>query len=611
MSAISSVVQDYVSRLRQGVEEDYVIREFKERFHHRFQELCMVHLSFLIDIPWNVFDQRTTVTQENTPKSALRRLLAGSRINPQQIKPDAIPSNLAGNVIALIDRLNTDEACSTEGIFRKAGHMIRKNHLHEAIFQPSFHADSFPWDIYTVHDLASALKSILVQLPSPMLTDKLMPLFLQVAALHKCEEKYNPYENVNELFDATVDRQHLDLVQSKQLKSLRLLVQLLPPSNFSVLRCLTELLVRVVRLQARNRMTSACLGTVFGPVFFPHGVILDPVSSSKHSRLLPAECHERYKQFGALITILIETGMDIFLLPRSLAEDVHSNSLMLSEFLASNRTDVTDPTKSQAVPNSVHSPQSKLHNKRGSAKFRELSSPVSPSRIRENSSVPNDSPPLHTSIRFATPTVAPTTTQCATSPSPSANSRISPTAKSRVINTEQTNTIPVPSIDIHDDSKSAEFRIPGSTQHNQVVIKQLHLPGGSFLTDSIQKLPRVSVFPKSSIATVSRRSSLIIAPTGTLTVVAEPNTTPIKHSMSITDLDNPGTCNVTKKRRYTELRIPNSAHRSGQRRHIFSPCPPLRFLPFRRYVAEKHVSPPAEIQMNFAKPHAISTNPSC
>ncbi|KAH8862416.1 Rho GTPase-activating protein [Schistosoma japonicum] len=50
---------------------------------------------------------------------------------------------------------------------------------------------------------------------------------------------------------------------------------------------------------------------------------------------------------------------------------------------------------------------------------------------------------------------------------------------------------------------------------------------------------------------------------------------------------------LSKKRRFTELRLPSSINRtgggrSGYRRYLFSPCPPISLLPFKRVGGEKH-----------------------
>lgn len=59
------------------------------------------------------------------------------------------------------------------------------------------------------------------------------------------------------------------LAYGKQVKSLRLLVQLLPAANRSLLKQLLRLLGLVSEHVMQSRMTGVALGTVFGPVFVP------------------------------------------------------------------------------------------------------------------------------------------------------------------------------------------------------------------------------------------------------------------------------------------------------------------------------------------------------
>lgn len=68
-----------------------------------------------------------------------------------------------------------------EGIFRKAGSNVRKRQLQNALFESNFTELFEEWKKYTYHDMASALKSVLMHLSTPLLTKRLMPLFLQVS----------------------------------------------------------------------------------------------------------------------------------------------------------------------------------------------------------------------------------------------------------------------------------------------------------------------------------------------------------------------------------------------------------------------------------------------
>ncbi|KAF7260564.1 hypothetical protein EG68_01981 [Paragonimus skrjabini miyazakii] len=623
MGTPSSIVQDYAARLRQGVREDSLIRDFRERFSHRFQELCMVHLSFLIDIPWNVFEHRSTSIQEFTPKSTLKRLLAGSKVNPQQFKTESIPVNVAVNVITLIEKLDTDEVCATEGIFRKAGHILRKRQLHEAAFQTTFDGDCILWDMYSIHDLATALKSVLVQLPSPLLTDRLMPLFLRVAGvlifrarvsstgLKKPEVNPSVLEPnrtessacLKETFSWVND----DLIESKQLKALRLLMQLLPTPNKRVLRRLLQLLTRVVRLQSRNRMNSSCLGTVFGPVLFPEGMLQDSDSCLKPSRPVAAECHERCKRLASMTTVLVDAGLDIFLLPKSLAEDVHTNSEYLSDQTNSRDPDSSNPFATASL---TYSPKPMTTNQsRGFVLQGKTASPcfASPNSCQNV----EDSPPLRTGIRFATPTLSSAAlcslSSCSPQPvTPSPSGTLS-TDFCRIPNLIQ---LPTTICCCLSESGHKEplystgccFSTELSRPHDSFAAASFHLPGSS----SALLAPLVSNLQNSTPTVLARRSSFTVLPRREIELVSEQDMptdelrefdsgfvfalNSIKPAASTNDLEGPIKVKPNKKRRYTELKLPNSIQRPGPRKNIFSPCPPLRFLPFRRVIPDKRVS---------------------
>lgn len=119
-------------------------------------------------------------------------------------------------------------------------------------------------------------------------------------------------KSVPSTFSQSTDDLHWNLIRSKQLKALRLLVQLLPSPNRQLFIRLMELLERVIRLQLNNRMTSANLGTVFGPVLFPNELAQNNLNSSKVFRVLPKifQCFfELTKEFPFLVSVLQPSTM--------------------------------------------------------------------------------------------------------------------------------------------------------------------------------------------------------------------------------------------------------------------------------------------------------------
>ncbi|VDP46129.1 unnamed protein product [Schistosoma mattheei] len=317
-NTLQLTIKDYSYRLRIGIKEDWKIKLFREYYPRRFQELCMVHLSFLIDIPWNFIDQKLITHSNNnnsngdntihpfnsvttnvckdtkstmmnsvniggTTKSRLKRLWNNWRINSHPVKSDYIPDELANNIITLIDCLDNDEACSVEGLFRKPGHTLRKRQIQEAVFQTTFDPNAFQLNKYNFHDFASALKSVLVRLPTPLFTEHLLPLFLQNNNNNKPLITQDTNSSSSSSSCSINNDYLIHLIESKQIKAIRLLIQLLPNTNMKILKCLLHLLIRVKNLNSINRMTSSCLGTIFGPVLLSNDLLYETIKSLKVS----------------------------------------------------------------------------------------------------------------------------------------------------------------------------------------------------------------------------------------------------------------------------------------------------------------------------------------
>ncbi|CAH8527032.1 unnamed protein product [Heterobilharzia americana] len=689
---LQSTIKDYAHRLRYAIPEDWTVKLFREYYPHRFQELCMIHLSFLIDIPWNFIDQKattlctnnysvsttnittsssssssagsnnttvntstpttvtgtTTSTNAFTPfisasnvggatKAMLKRLWINWRLSSHPVKSDRVPDGLANNIISLIDRLDNDEACCVEGLFRKSGHTIRKRQLQEAILQTSFDSKTFQWDKYSFHDLAGALKSILIRLPVPLFTERLMPLFLQVSGLRKFKN-LNNHEHTDLTtqyrmpaavssaeastggaatsaslstsssgvtaaagVDKSVNEKYLiHLIESKQIKALRLLIQLLPSTNLLVLKRLLQLLIRVKDLCVKNRMTTTCLGTVFGPVLLPQGILHETMRSLKNPRYPSLECHEKCLQLSSITSLLIETGLDIFLLPYSLVQDICTNSPYMTTFVLSPEKTLPDDydTGKSNHHHHLNSRMKSCQNSRAMIKKQLMKSKDVPLiSSPHHHRFEEDSPPLRTAIRFATPT-----------PTSAANFRLltSP-IRSSTLHHQQQHCITVK----HDDINSQSIASKHFLLHNYTDVTprskwnrsadEISLDYLQYSTDKLQqsiiegvrddtgKL-KLDIERNCRLQTVDLSKSTV-SPTHLLS-----SSRCCKHGKE--NLENTrADCSkrkMGKRRRFTELRLPSTLNRTGgggggHRRYFFSPCPPIPLLPFRRVGAEKRV----------------------
>ncbi|KAF8572182.1 hypothetical protein P879_00249 [Paragonimus westermani] len=259
---------------------------------------------------------------------------------------------LAKNILTLMDALDTKARLSTEGIFRKTGNVVRQRTVRQRILsEKALNVDALlefheprPWKPpgrsyvtghsrkwiqsqlspqrplspqINVHDLASGLKGVLYDLPEPLLTHRLLPLFVQVAGL------------TNGRMDDRGNRTYLrpieeKIASAKQLKALRLLCLLLPQSHSVLLKRLLILLTHTLEHSAVNRMTTDSLGTLFGPL------LLSP------SKVHPRDLHTHYNSLAKLATVMISHGVKgLWQVPKSFSEDVTKNLHLLEMSISS------------------------------------------------------------------------------------------------------------------------------------------------------------------------------------------------------------------------------------------------------------------------------------
>ncbi|KAF5405454.1 Rho GTPase-activating protein 19 [Paragonimus heterotremus] len=286
---------------------------------------------------------------------------------------------LARNILTLMDALDTKTRLSTEGIFRKTGNVIRQRTVRQRILSDkSLNVDALleyheprPWKPpgrayatghsrkciqsqlspqiplspqINVHDLASGLKGVLYDLPEPLLTHRLLPLFVQVAGL------------TNGRIDDRGNRTYLRPIEekiaaAKQLKALRLLCLLLPQSHSVLLRRLLMLLTHTLEHSAVNRMTADSLGTLFVPL------LLSP------SKVHPRDLHTHYNSLAKLATVMISHGVEgLWQVPKSFSQDVTRNLYILETNLSCydprhNRSESADTPR---LKFHEHAPQTQL-----------------------------------------------------------------------------------------------------------------------------------------------------------------------------------------------------------------------------------------------------------
>ncbi|KAH9285635.1 WW domain-containing protein [Echinococcus granulosus] len=311
----SAVCSDYGQRLLEAVQETPEINDFRIRCPGKFRSICFLHLSFAIDVPLDLFHEFNSSDRIGNVLSAGQMFSRSRRHNRGGLQSLPLTPGLLEKLIYLMTMLENTRGFQAEGVFRKTGSLTQQRTVTEALLHPDFDCTTFAWTDFSPHELAGALKSIISHLTQPLLTSALTPLFLEAARLWGCEAGGG---------GGREDMSPMDLLAyGKQVKSLRLLVQLLPAVNRSLLKQLLRLLGLVLEHVMQNRMTGVALGTVFGPIFVPSvfgEAINDP--HCKDSNNFKKGCQEAI----LLATRLIELNDKLFLLPITLLEDIRHNA---------------------------------------------------------------------------------------------------------------------------------------------------------------------------------------------------------------------------------------------------------------------------------------------
>lgn len=176
-----------------------------------------------------------------------------------------------------------------EGIFRRTGKLTRQQELKTIMCQgqlPDLNAGA-----YSVHDCASVLKGFLAELPEPLLTELDYPVYCQISEL------WNPNSSFNE---------------SRLLRSLQLLLLLLPLTNRILLKYLLNLLNKTASFESSNKMNCDTLATLFTPhLMCPR-------------KLSPEALHTDSQNLSGLVSYMIKKGKQLFEIPPKLATDIRA-----------------------------------------------------------------------------------------------------------------------------------------------------------------------------------------------------------------------------------------------------------------------------------------------
>ncbi|XP_046431912.1 rho GTPase-activating protein 19 isoform X4 [Neodiprion fabricii] len=257
----------------------------------QFHTLVRMHLSFELDL--NTEDSDCVAEKVKLKKWSLISFSKKpkSTINLQKEVIEGAPLSHEGitQVKQLIEYLSTEQSIVQEGIFRRTGKLTRQQDLKNALYQGI--RLNFEDGQFSVHDCASVLKSFLAELPEPLLTDLHYPAHCQIAELWCGDMKAN---------------------ECRLLRSLQLLLLLLPSENRILLRYVLRLLNKTASFEHSNKMNCDSLATLFTP----H--LLCP------RKLSPEALHINSQTLSGLVAFMITKGIEMFDIPPKLATDIRA-----------------------------------------------------------------------------------------------------------------------------------------------------------------------------------------------------------------------------------------------------------------------------------------------
>ncbi|KAL5022010.1 hypothetical protein ScPMuIL_001165 [Solemya velum] len=278
---------------RQQTEAEKNVHRLRNCMPEKFATLCRMHLSFLLDLDGSKLEDMFGETDKQEPNRKM-----GKCSTPFSKKKDrvtlfgsALSQENVAQIYQLIEYLGRTENIRAEGLFRKTGNLGRQRLLKEILNQGE---DLGLEDgTFSPHDCATVLKNYLGELPDPVLTEKHFQAHLQVVGM---------------MAAAQTDKDKIR-AEEKQLKTLQLLLLLLPRENSLLLECLLDLLHKVTKV-SENMMTAHSLGTVFAPhLFVPR-------------KMCAEDLHALSSTATKAAAFLIENAPELFKIPRELCLDV-------------------------------------------------------------------------------------------------------------------------------------------------------------------------------------------------------------------------------------------------------------------------------------------------
>ncbi|XP_076645482.1 uncharacterized protein LOC143354964 isoform X2 [Halictus rubicundus] len=256
----------------------------------QFHTLVKMHLSFELDL--NTEDNDCINEKAKLKKWGLLGFAKKpkSTINLQKgIEGASLTEDGINQVKQLIEYLSKEQNIMQEGIFRRTGKLTRQQDLKNTMYQGILL--NLNDGQYSVHDCASVLKGFLAELPEPLLSDLHYPAHCQIAELYGSDTRSN---------------------DARLLRSLQLLLLLLPCMNRVLLKYVLTLLNKTASFECNNKMNCDTLATLFTPhLMCPR-------------KLSPEALHINSQNLSCLVAFMIKKGIDLFEIPPKLATDIRA-----------------------------------------------------------------------------------------------------------------------------------------------------------------------------------------------------------------------------------------------------------------------------------------------
>ncbi|XP_052771503.1 rho GTPase-activating protein 19-like isoform X1 [Mya arenaria] len=283
-----------VSRGSRPTEAERGVVRLRNVMPEKLTTFCKMHLSFLLELDGHkleeIFHNPATTTDLDANKK--KATTPFSKKKERSASPTPLSKDLVCAMSKLVEYLSRPESLKTEGIFRKTGNVSRQRLLKDWVLRGTgdFHLDD---DTFSPHDVATVLKQILSETSDPLLTHRHYEAHLQIADMSK----------------VCLSEREKKRALEKQVKSLQLLMLLLPRENAAFLETLLQLLHHTA-MCPENKMSAASLGVVFAP-------------SLVCPRKLSAEALQGVSAtLSKAVTLMVENSEAIFKVPRELAADV-------------------------------------------------------------------------------------------------------------------------------------------------------------------------------------------------------------------------------------------------------------------------------------------------